>query len=506
MSQSLHRTGVAGDPASPIHRLDPRAKLIGFAGITLVAVSTPLPALARVRRVRGRAGGDRRRSAACGPASSGARVRVILPLVLFVAAFVPFVRGGPRRCRSARWRSREAGLATFALVAAKATIGAVSAVLLGATTSFPDILHGLERLHAPRLLTVIAGFMYRYVFVIADEARRMRAALAARAYRPRHLGQIAALGRMVTALFLRSYERGERVYLAMLARGYAGAMPRLGVLAFRRADTVFLAALAVAPAPAAGGGMSCAIDARGLRYRYPNGVVGLDGVDLHVTHGERVAVLGPNGAGKTTLMLHLNGLLKRRGLARGGGLRAGQGDVRELRSAVGLVFQDPDDQLFMPTVARGRRVRPAQPRPAARRGARARSRRAGRRADGARRRTARRISCRSASGGGWRSRPCWPCARGLLVLDEPSANLDPRARRELLEVLDTDRADDARRDARPAVRGPALRARGAALRRPHRRRRALRGDPRRRAAARSRTTSSCRSASTSRVPSRLRLA
>ena len=101
----------------------------------------------------------------------------------------------------------------------------------------------------PRLLTVIAAFMYRYVFVIVDEARRMRAALAARAYRPRHLGQVAALGRLVTALFLRSYERGERVYLAMLARGYAGAMPRLAVLAFRRADTVFLAALVLTLIP-----------------------------------------------------------------------------------------------------------------------------------------------------------------------------------------------------------------------------------------------------------------
>jgi cobalt/nickel transport system permease protein len=77
----------------------------------------------------------------------------------------------------------------------------------------------------------------------------MRAALAARAYRPRHLGQAAAIGRLVTALFLRSYERGERVYLAMLARGYAGTMPRLAVLAFRRADTVFLAALLLTLVP-----------------------------------------------------------------------------------------------------------------------------------------------------------------------------------------------------------------------------------------------------------------
>jgi cobalt/nickel transport system permease protein len=247
VNSSLHRTGVAGDPASPIHRLDPRAKIVGLAGITVLAVSTPLQAwpayaacaiaLAVVAAV-----------ARVGPRTVWSRVRVILPVVVFVAAFVPFVRGGPA-IQVGPLALSEAGLATFAVVSVKASIGALSAVLLGATTSFPDILHGLERLRAPRLLTVIASFMYRYVFVIADEARRMRSALAARAYRPRHLGEVAALGRMVTALFLRSYERGERVYLAMLSRGYAGAMPRLAVLAFRRADVAFLAALALTLVP-----------------------------------------------------------------------------------------------------------------------------------------------------------------------------------------------------------------------------------------------------------------
>jgi cobalt/nickel transport system permease protein len=247
VSSALHRTGVAGDLASPVHRLDPRAKIVGLAGITVVAVSTPLPAwpafvaclvaLAAIAAV-----------ARIGPGLVWSRMKVILPLVVFVAAFVPFVRGGPA-LQVGPLSLSEAGLATFALVTVKATIGAFSAVLLGATTSFPDILHGLERLRAPRLLTVIAAFMYRYVFVIVDEARRMRAALAARAYRPRHVAHVAAIGRLVTALFLRSYERGERVYLAMLARGYSGAMPRLAVLAFRRADVVFLATLAITLVP-----------------------------------------------------------------------------------------------------------------------------------------------------------------------------------------------------------------------------------------------------------------
>jgi cobalt/nickel transport system permease protein len=247
VSSSLHRTGVTGDPASPIHRLDPRAKIVGLAGITVVAVTTPLhawPAFAACLAALAAIAAVARVS----PRTVWSRVRVILPLVVFVAAFVPFVRGGPA-VQVGPLGLSEAGLATFALVTAKAAIGALGAVLLGATTSFPDVLHGLERLRAPRLLTVIASFMYRYVFVIADEARRMRSALAARAFRPRHLGHVAALGRMVTALFLRSYERGERVYVAMLARGYAGTMPRFSALSFGRADAVFLAALAIALVP-----------------------------------------------------------------------------------------------------------------------------------------------------------------------------------------------------------------------------------------------------------------
>ncbi len=243
----LHDTGVAGNAASRIHRLDPRAKIAGFTGITVVGVSTP-PRYWPVLAVCALALTAIATAARVGPGVIWSRAKVVLPLVLFVAAFVPFVRGGQTVDVGPLAVSRD-GLTTFAAVSSKALIGTVSAVLLAATTSFPDVLHGLERMRAPRLLTLIAGFMYRYLFVIGGEARRMRVALAARGYRPRNALQAAAIGRVATALFLRTFERGERVYVAMLARGYAGATPRLRALAFARTDALFLTALAAALLP-----------------------------------------------------------------------------------------------------------------------------------------------------------------------------------------------------------------------------------------------------------------
>jgi cobalt/nickel transport system permease protein len=222
---SLH-AGVVGESA--IHRLDPRAKLLGLLTITIVAVSAPLhawPVFAACAAAQLAIAAAARVSAR----TIASRARVVLPLIVFVALFIPF---------------SEHGAATFANTAAKALIGTVSAVLLGATTSFPDVLHALERLKAPKLLVLIAAFMYRYLFTIVDEVQRMRSALAARGYAPRHALQAQAIGRVATALFLRTYERAERVHLAMLARGWRQAMPRLDTLAFTRADALFLTALA----------------------------------------------------------------------------------------------------------------------------------------------------------------------------------------------------------------------------------------------------------------------
>jgi cobalt transport protein ATP-binding subunit len=180
--------------------------------------------------------------------------------------------------------------------------------------------------------------------------------------------------------------------------------------------------------------VSCAVHLSGVRYSYPNGQCALAGVDLHVEHGERVALLGPNGAGKTTLVFHLNGLLRGEGELEVAGIELTDQTVRDVRSRVGIVFQDPDDQLFMPTVRedvafgplnlgldRGEVLARIDEALTTVRMQHVADRSPHQLSMGERRRVA--IATVLAM------RP------NLLVLDEPSANLDPRSRRELIDVL-----------------------------------------------------------------------
>ena len=108
----------------------------------------------------------------------------------------------------------------------KGTLGVLISLTLAATTSPPELLQGVARLHAPAIVVTITTLMLRYVDLIVAEARRMRLARLARGHDPRFLWQAGATARGVGALFLRTYERGERVHLAMLSRGFTGAMPR----------------------------------------------------------------------------------------------------------------------------------------------------------------------------------------------------------------------------------------------------------------------------------------
>jgi cobalt/nickel transport system permease protein len=109
------------------------------------------------------------------------------------------------------------------------------------------VLRALDALRVPRAFTLVAAFMYRYLFVLGAEAARMRSALAARCYRPRTALGAGAVGRVATALFLRTYGRGERVYLAMLARGYRGTVRPLAPLAWSRGDAAFVGLALLAP-------------------------------------------------------------------------------------------------------------------------------------------------------------------------------------------------------------------------------------------------------------------
>ena len=177
------------------------------------------------------------------------------------------------------------------------------------------------------------------------------------------------------------------------------------------------------------------LEVRGLAFAYPDGHQALYGVDLTVRRGERVALLGPNGAGKTTLVLHLNGILTAgRGSVAVGGLPVEKQHLREIRRRVGIVFQDPDDQLFLPTVGEDVAFGPANfGVTGAALDVRVDAALAAVGMGEHRDRSPLHLS------GGQRRRVALAtvlaCEPEILVLDEPSTNLDPVARRELAEVL-----------------------------------------------------------------------
>ena len=151
------------------------------------------------------------------------RMVVEVPFVLF-AALLPFVARGPRVEVLGLSLSESGLLAGFGLLAT-ATLGVIASLTLAATTEPQALLRGLERLRLPLMLVQIMGFMIRYLEVVTDELRRMAIARAARGFEPRNPRHWPVLAASFGALFIRSYERGERVHLAMLSRGYEGRMP-----------------------------------------------------------------------------------------------------------------------------------------------------------------------------------------------------------------------------------------------------------------------------------------
>ncbi len=209
---------------SVVHRLAPEAKLAGLLGFVVAVALTSRHAVvafavyaALLALVVA--------AARLPPRLVLVRLAAIAPFVAF-ALVLPFVGTGDRVEVIGLSLSRD-GLWAAWNVIAKATLGATAGVVLAATTAVPDVLHGLARLHMPRVIVGIIAFMFRYLDVLLDQLGRMRQAMVARCHDPRWLWQARPIAASAGALFVRSYERGERIHQAMLARGFTGTMPEL---------------------------------------------------------------------------------------------------------------------------------------------------------------------------------------------------------------------------------------------------------------------------------------
>ena len=228
---------------SAVHRLPPQVKIVASVAFTLLVVMTPrermwafavyaglLALVAALGRI--------------GPLWILRRTVIEVPFVV-LAVILPFLGTG----ETVTWLGLDLsveGLYGAWNIDVKGTLGVVSTLLLAATTPVNDLIGGLERLRCPQIITQIAAFMLRYLQVLSDEARRMRVARLSRGYQPRFLWQLKAWATGAGALFLRAFERGERVYVAMLSRGYTGTFPRLGGRAARPGEWAAALVLPVA--------------------------------------------------------------------------------------------------------------------------------------------------------------------------------------------------------------------------------------------------------------------
>ena len=218
---------------TPIHLLPAEVKIVALVSFIFVVVATPveqvwafgvylavLVGLARASRLPARV--------------VLPRMVVEVPFLLF-AALMPFTGPDPQVELFGIELSQPGLWAAWGIVA-KGTLGVLGAIILAATTPARDILTGLKALHVPAMLVQIAAFMLRYMRVVGDEMHRMKVARESRGFQATGVGSWPVIAQSAGALFIRSYERGERVHLAMLSRGYTGSMPTLDNLRATRAQ------------------------------------------------------------------------------------------------------------------------------------------------------------------------------------------------------------------------------------------------------------------------------
>ena len=168
---------------------------------------------------------------------------MIEPFILLFAIFVPFFKEGEVLGTVTLWSWHisvtHEGVRMFFTIIVKSWISILSLIWLTATTKITQILYSFEQLHFPRVLVMILSSMYRYIFVIADEVMRMKQARDSRNIGNKKFRNFRTLGNMIGTLFIRSYERSERVYDAMASRGFDGQVKVIEQLEFSRADVTF---------------------------------------------------------------------------------------------------------------------------------------------------------------------------------------------------------------------------------------------------------------------------
>jgi len=229
-----------------VHRLDPRTKLLCSLAFILAVVLTPadtwrafaaylLIMLALILLSRLPIGYVLKRSL------------VILPFVIMVVVFVPFFRQGQVVVSYdiGAWHLAVTyeGLSVLVNVIIKSWLSILCLIVLSSSTRFEELLHGMYRLQVPHVFVQITSFMYRYVFVLTDQAMRMQMARDSRNFGLNRRNIFKTLGNMIGMLFLRSYERAERIYAAMLSRGYSGDIVVVKPLKFRLPDAYFALSL-----------------------------------------------------------------------------------------------------------------------------------------------------------------------------------------------------------------------------------------------------------------------